>query len=266
MGTVYEADDLATGRKVALKVSTHADELALRYLQREAEMAIKVRSEHVCHVHHFGVAAGSPFIVMERLHGESLHDRLAATGVLPLAEALSITTKLLDALTATHAMGVIHRDVKPGNIFLTTPPGHGSHLKLIDFGIAMPFHECASPAGASLITTEAEGLGGTFQYMSPEELLGVGPVDQRVDLYAAGLVLFEMLIGRPACKGNSLEDVLQRIVFGGVPRVSEERADVPAAIDDILAMALAKEPRRRFLTAAAFQRALASVSLQVIAG
>jgi serine/threonine-protein kinase len=200
-----------------------------------------------------------PFIVMERLHGEPLRARLSALGAFSLPDAFAITCQLLDALAATHATGVIHRDVKPSNVFMTSPRGQRPRLKLIDFGLAKLLQaNDVHRTGRSGHITAPDNIPGTLHYLAPEQLLGA-PIDQRVDVYAAGLALYEMLSGVRAYSGDTLDSLVRRIVFEPPPAVCELRDDLPAEMDDILAMALAKDPSRRFLTAGAFRRALASV-------
>ena len=264
MGTVFEAVDIQTGCLVALKALTRSSSNpnALKRLRREAETAVAVRSDYVCQVHYLGVEHGTPFIVMERLHGEPLRARLTALGALPLADAFAITCQLLDALAATHATGVIHRDVKPSNVFMTSERGERPRLKLIDFGLAklLESNDDGSFARSAEITSP-DNIPGTLHYLAPEQLLGT-PVDQRVDVYAAGLALYEMLSGERAYTGDTLDVLIRRIIFEAPPRVTGLRDDLPDAIDDVLAMALAKDPERRFLSAGAFRRALVAVCEQ----
>jgi eukaryotic-like serine/threonine-protein kinase len=260
VGTIFEAIDLQTGCEVALKALSRVDGNvnALKRLRREAETAVAVRSDYVCQVHYLGVEDGTPFIVMERLHGEPLRARLGALGALPLADAFAITCQLLDALSATHATGVIHRDVKPSNIFMTSARGARPRLKLIDFGLAKLLQADVSSISRRGHITAPDNIPGTLHYLAPEQLLGA-PIDQRVDVYAAGLALYEMLSGVRAYSGETLDGLVRRIIFEALPRVFDLRDDLPPEIDDVLAMALAKDPNRRFLTAGAFRRALVAV-------
>ena len=261
MGTVFEATDLQTGCTVALKAlsRTSGNTNALKRLRREAETAVAVRSDYVCQVHYLGVEHGTPFIVMERLHGEPLRARLSALGALPLGDAFAITCQLLDALAATHATGVIHRDVKPSNVFLTSERGERPRLKLIDFGLAKVLQSNGDGGFASTADiTSPDNIPGTLHYLAPEQLLGT-PVDQRVDIYAAGLALYEMLAGVRAYTGDTLDVLVRRIIFEAPPGVAQLRDDLPPEIDDVLAMALAKDPERRFRSAGAFRRALVAV-------
>src|SRR4051812_19675491 len=188
MGTVFEAIDLQTGCEVALKALTRADKnvSAIQRLCREAETAVAVRSDYVCQVHYLGVEDGTPFIVMERLHGEPLRARLSALGAFSLPDAFAITCQVLDALAATHATGVIHRDVKPSNIFMTSRRGEKPRLKLIDFGLAKLLQTDVSSVSRRGHITAPDNIPGTLHYLAPEQLLGQ-EIDQRVDVYAAAL-------------------------------------------------------------------------------
>ncbi len=262
MGTVFAAIDLRTGAEVALKALGSVgspDPIALKRLRREAETAISIQHNHVCHVHYLGVDHGTPFIVMERLHGTSLRDHLIAKGRLPIDVAVAIVSQLLEALAATHAAGVIHRDVKPGNVILLPSQRDDGlpNVKLIDFGLAKLFRPEDSDGNGPI--TGIDAVPGTLHRLAPEQLLGATDLDERVDVYAAGLVLFEMLAGERAFGGTCLQDVMHRIICEPHPPVSALRSDLPVGIDDVLTMALAKDRRRRFASATAFRRALESL-------
>jgi serine/threonine-protein kinase len=260
MGSVYEAVDLQTGQVVALKALQPGgfDPIRLKRLRREAKTMTAVRSVHVCRVHHLGVEGGTPFIVMERLHGETLRTRLSEDGPLPVGEAVAITSQLLDALTATHEAGVIHRDVKPSNVFISQTEGDAPIVKLIDFGlakIARPSEVPESERGADDELTAAEMVAGTLHFLAPEQLLSVHDLDERVDVYAAGVTLYEMLAGHRAFRGTYSE-VIHDIVFCDPPKITAARPSLPPIFDDIIGMAMAKSRDRRFATAQAFKRAL----------
>jgi serine/threonine protein kinase len=260
MGSVYEAVDLQTGVEVALKALQPGayDPIRLKRLRREARTMTAVRSSHVCKVHYLGVEGGTPFIVMERLRGETLRTCLRAGGPLPVAEAVAITCQLLDALTATHEAGIIHRDVKPSNVFLTAKNGEMPHVTLIDFGLAKVARSSEDESrSVDDDLTSAEMISGTLHFLAPEQLLSAHDLDERVDVYAAGVTLFEMLTGHRAFTGN-YSDVVRAIVFNEPPRVTASRPELPAVFDDVLAMAMAKSRDRRFASAAAFKRALLS--------
>jgi serine/threonine protein kinase len=250
MGSVYEGLDTRTGCKVALKAlqpGVQSPEKLMR-LRREAAMATAIKSEHVCQVHYLGVESGTPFIVMERLHGETLRSRLTDEGSMSLDDVVAIGCQLLDALSDTHAAGVVHRDVKPSNVFLTSARGEEPRVKLIDFGIAKMM-------GAPEAVTSADVITGTLRYLAPEQLLSLGDLDARADIYAAGVTLFEMLSGHRAYAGSYAE-IMHAIILGDPPQVAPFRSDVSTLFDDVLAMAMAKTRDRRFASAQAFKRAL----------
>ncbi len=256
MGAIYEAIDLQTGMTVALKAlqSGVHDADRLKRLRREAEIAATVRSRNICKVHYLGVDQGTPFIVMERLHGETLRERLRRVGPLPVGEAVAITCQLLDALAAIHEAGVIHRDVKPSNIYLTSNDDEPPQLKLIDFGVGM---FAPTPRAGEGNSSGSETIAGTLHYLAPEQLLAVGSIDARVDVYTAGAVLFEMLTGRRAWEGGYPE-IVHDILLAELPSVKKLRPELPAAFDGLLAMAMAKSRDRRFASAQAFKRALSA--------
>jgi serine/threonine protein kinase len=260
MGTVHEAIDLETGCEVALKALQPGayDPVRLKRLRREAKAMTAVRSEHVCKVHYLGVERGTPFIVMERLRGETLRTRLTDDPSMPVGEAVQIFCQLLDALTATHDAGFIHRDVKPSNVFLTARPKSGAPcVKLIDFGLAKAMKSGGTSRDHALECelTSAEAVAGTLHFLAPEQLLSVGDLDERVDVYAAGVTLFEMLAGHRAYTGTYSE-VIHDIVFSEPPKITTSRPDLPPVFDHVLGMAMAKSRERRFSSAAAFKRAL----------
>jgi serine/threonine-protein kinase len=262
MGFVYEAVDLHTGIEVALKALPPGvpDPTRVKRLRREAAAGAAIRNDHVCRVDYLGVDSGSPFIVMERLHGYTLRTYLDRHGPFELQDAVGLMLQLLDALVATHAAGVIHRDVKPSNVFLSLEHDGTVRVKLIDFGLAKltGAHELNQRDPNVNEITTAESMIGTLQYLAPEHLLAVGEVDERSDVYSAGLTLFEMLTAHRAFKGSYAE-MVHEIILGDVPRARAFRSDLPAVIDDVLAHAAAKTRDRRFASAQAFTRALQAV-------
>jgi serine/threonine-protein kinase len=267
MGFVYEAVDLQTGLDVALKALPPgaSDPLKVRRLRREAAAATAVRSEHVCRVDYIGVESGTPFIVMERLHGHTLRTQIDNYGPPSVLESVSIVSQLLDGLAATHDAGVIHRDVKPSNVFLVDDGGELPRVKLIDFGLAKittqaghaghTGHAEHAEVSVHAELTSAECVLGTLQYVAPEQLLRVGDLDERADVYAAGVTLFETLTGQRVYQGSQT-DIMQEIILGEIPRASTWRSDLPPVLDDVLFMAMAKTRDRRFASARAFKRAL----------
>ncbi len=275
MGAVYAAVDLRTGREVALKALPAGtyDQIALRRLRMEAEMASRVASEFVCAIDHLAVEAGEPFIVMERLHGETLRERLRRVGRLSLRDGMAVAVQLLRALHAVHRAGVLHRDVKPANIFVLADCEDVPRIKLIDFGLAKPLSigdrsEEAKDGGGELgnsSITNAQGasLLGTLRYFAPEQVLGTRDIDHRIDVYAAGVTIYAALTGRHPLDGvdiKSMQSIVDAIVLDDPPRITDVCKDVPELLDDVLAMAMAKDRHRRFASARAFERALMGAS------
>ena len=266
MGCVYAAREVDSGAEVAVKALNPRmlSTTNLRRFRLEAEVAVAVRHRHLCDVRHLGVENGIPYIVMERLFGETVRARLRDTGALPAAEAIAISLQLLEALDAAHAAGIIHRDVKPGNVFITTERGRAPSIKVIDFGLAKLLPSW-SPRAGTAAPVENQGLSsltrtavvpGTPYYLTPEQLSGCRDLDQRVDVWGAGLVLYEMLSGRLAYFGACHADLARAILYDSPPSVAAVRADVPKQIDAVLGRALAKDRNARYATAAEFRAAL----------
>ena len=253
MGIVYAAEDPSLGRRVALKTITHSDEESRQRFRREARAAASVSHPHACQIFETGEDTGRLFIAMELLDGEPLAERLKR-GPLALAEALSLGREMLGALDALHAKGVIHRDVKPSNVFLTS---HGT--KLLDFGLARPL---ASDSGGALSLegdlTRSGLIVGTPRYMAPEQVLG-DPIDARTDVFATGAVLFEALAGRVAFPGTKAVEVMHATLHEQPPALAGPPAVV--AFDRVVRRALAKSPAERYPTAAAMSRELESIAL-----
>jgi serine/threonine protein kinase len=215
MGEVYRARDTRLGRTVAIKIlsSEHGwDAQARDRFEREARTISTLDHPHICALFDVGDEQGTPYLVMPCLDGETLADRLRK-GALPFDGALRIGVAIADALAAAHRAGIVHRDVKPGNVMLTK-----NGVRLLDFGLAKPVVSTPGPA-ASIAATEAPltargSLSGTFEYMAPEQLEG-SRVDARSDIWALGCVLYEMVSGRKAFGGGS-----QASVIGGIMSAS----------------------------------------------
>ncbi len=255
MGCVYAALDLETGREVALEGLTSAASTRSnrRRLQREADAATPVRHRSVCEVYGLEHHGGAPFVVMERLRGETLRDRLRDLGALTMDDAIAIAFQLLDGLGAAHAAGFLHRDIKPGNIFLTSPRGAAPTVKLIDFGLA---RRLPTRARTDDLITDPDAIPGTPSYMAPEQIAASPELDGRVDVWATGLVLYEMLIGRRAFERASPVEMARKICRENPPAPSSMRCDLPAKIDDVIACAIAKDRRARFPSAGHMHAAL----------
>ena len=242
MGVVYEAHDDRLDRIVALKLMREAvlGPAAVERFWREARAAASISHPHICQIFEVGEDAGRPFIVMERLAGDTLAARLAQ-GPLAPREAARVMLGLLDALDALHQRQVVHRDLKPSNVFLTP---HG--VKLLDFGLARDVAGLTDPTATRL--TSPGLVVGTPQYMAPEQITAAS-LDGRADLFAAGAILFEMLSGQPAFGGATPFDVLQKVLHEQPPALVGSA--IVSALDAVIHQAVAKKPDARYGSAAA---------------
>ena len=255
MGSVWVAKHTALDLDVAVKFIT--DELleresatVLARFRREAQLAAKLDSPHVVRVLDSGVTeAGVPYIVMELLRGEALSERIATRGRLPLGEAARIVRETAAGLEHAHRAGVVHRDIKPHNIFLSLSPDGRETVKLIDFGIAKT-QESAGPE-----RTQTGAVVGTPHYMSPEQLMRVHPPDERADIWALGVVAYELVTGQRPFDGETLAATIVAITRADARPPSALRPGLGPALDAFFAEALAVDPDRRPATAAALSAA-----------
>jgi serine/threonine-protein kinase len=233
MATVYLADDLKLHRKVAVKVLRPELAAALgpdRFIQ-EIDIAAKLTHPHILPLHDCGDADGFLYYVMPHIEGESLRDKLAHEGELPIAEAVRILRDVVDALSDAHEHGVVHRDIKPDNILLTK-----HHALVTDFGVAKAVSEAT---GAQKLTTEGVALG-TPAYMSPEQAAADKHIDHRADIYAVGAVAYELLTGRPPFTGTTQQEILAAHVTQAVEPVTKYRDTVPPALAELIMRCLAE--------------------------
>jgi len=235
---------------VAIKVlpSHLADNARLRdRFEREARAVSSLNHPHICTLYDIGSQDGVDFLVLEYLEGETLADRLKK-GALPFDQALRTGIEITDALDKAHRQGVVHRDLKPGNIMLTK-----SGAKLLDFGLAKLAGaeagsvESALPTPQKSLTAEGSILG-TFQYMAPEQLEGK-EADARTDLFAFGAVLYEMVTGRRAFEGKSQASLIGAILKDDPQPISELQNMSPPALDRVVKKCLAKDPEERWQSA-----------------
>jgi len=240
MGVVYAARDERLERSVALKtISSLADsDTARKRFWREARAAASVNHPNVCQIHEIGEDDGTLFIAMELLEGESLADRLRR-GPLSVADSVPVVLGMLAALSALHGRGLVHRDVKPSNVYLTP---HG--VKLLDFGLAR--RDAVAPTDVTAALTQPGLAIGTPRYMAPEQVTE-DEVDSRADLFATSAILFEMLAGRPAFSGKTIVDVLHATIHEQPPALSG--SPLVAAVDRVIRRGLAKRPDQRFESA-----------------
>jgi serine/threonine protein kinase len=241
MGVIYLAHDPAIDRKVAIKLvraelideQEHAE--YLERFRREAQAAGRCQHANIVAIYDFALHEGSPFLAMEYIDGTNLADALRQRGRLAPDAAVAVMLQVLDALACAHAIGVVHRDVKPANILLTA----GDRVKMTDFGIARFDTSHLTQDGAMV---------GTPSYMSPEQCLGE-PVDPRSDLFSAGTVLYEMLSGTRAFPGRSATEVTYRLVHQPPAELASMAPDVSPLLADVVRRALAKTAAQRFASA-----------------
>ena len=241
MGEVYLAQDVRLGRKVALKLLdpglTENGETRTRFL-REARLASSLDHPNICTIHEVGEAGGRLFIAMQHVEGETLR-KVIDGRPLNLDSLLSISLQVADALAAAHAQGIIHRDIKPGNIIITP---HGQ-AKVLDFGLAKLLERAEGEAETHLTMTGA--VMGTPAAMSPEQARGER-VDHRSDIFSFGVVLYEMATGRIPFKGRSKADVISALLKDPHPPAAELNKEIPARLSAVIDRALRKEPGDRY--------------------
>ena len=255
MGEVFAARHLRTGRRYAVKTilaGAIANEDAIRRFEREATAASAIGHPGIVQVHDFNVAPGGFFyLVMDLLEGETLAERLERSKSLAWPDAQRIAVELCAALGAAHDKHLLHRDIKPTNIFLARSAGGGERVVLVDFGLVKPIAE-SSPV------TSTGAVVGTPMYMSPEQARGE-QLDVRSDLYSLAAVVFEMATGAPPFLDRTMASVYARLLHDPPPKASSVSKRVPRAADDVLVKALAKDRAARFPSARALGEALADV-------
>ena len=238
MGRVYLARDEQLRRDVAIKVlhpSKARDPAATRRFLREGRAAAAVDHPHVMTIHQVGEEQGLPYIVMQRLVGRTLKQARQADGRLPLPEVLRIGREIAEGLAAAHRQGLVHRDIKPDNVFLQEPHGQ---VRIIDFGLAR------ANADAGLDVTVDGSIVGTPAYMSPERVEG-GTLDAKSDLFGLGVILYELLADRPPFEGTSLVSMLAAIARGMPPELKAVAADVPEPVAQLVMRLIAHDKAAR---------------------
>jgi eukaryotic-like serine/threonine-protein kinase len=265
MGTVYRAKQHAMGREVAIKIlrsDRAADETAKARFLREARANSLLASPNTVTVFDFGESeSGEFYLAMELLEGESLGQRLTRVGRLPIPVAVDAARQALRSLSEAHAKGIIHRDLKPDNLFFArvltstaaSTPGdaHEEIVKVLDFGIAKMVRDDDQPMG--VVETQAGTVFGTPRYMSPEQAQGK-PLDARTDLYSLGVIVYQMLTGRPPFTDNDAVVVMARHIKSAPKRPNEVAPDanVPKELEDVVMRALSKDPAERQASADVF--------------
>jgi serine/threonine-protein kinase len=255
MGYVLAATHLELQQRVAIKMllperASNAETVA-RFM-REGRTAVQIRSEHVARVLDVGSVGGTPFLVMEYLDGDDLAAVLRKRRRLSVAVAVDYLLQACEAIAEAHAMRTVHRDLKPANLFVVARPGGGECVKVLDFGISK-----MAPAEGSIALTKTTSSVGTPLYMSPEQLRSSKSVDMRADIWALGVILFELLSGRTPFRAETLAELGARVLTANAPDVRKFVPEVPAEIADAIATCLRRDARERFPSLAELAAAIA---------
>ncbi len=252
MGVVVAAHHLQLDTKVAIKFllpSMLADENAVARFAREARASVKITNEHVARVFDVGALDnGAPYIVMEYLDGSDLGSWLKSKGQLEVSEAVDFVLQACEALGEAHGLGIVHRDLKPANLFCIRRADGTRSVKVLDFGISKFMSGHSSTPAIAMTRTSA--VMGTPYYMSPEQMESSRVVDGRTDIWALGVVLFELLSGRVPFLGDTLPEVCMKIATQIPPPLRTLRGDIPDEIDAAIRRCLEKDRRRRYNTVA----------------
>ena len=254
MGAVYEAVQLRLNKRVAVKVMARhlaADQVALARFHREAEITSHLGHPHLVNVIDFGQAeSGEPYLVMEYLEGEDLDHRLRRTGRLSIETTVHVIRQVASALNAAHDQGVVHRDLKPGNVFLVQIPGEPDFVKVLDFGIS-------KMKAARTQLTSASAVMGTPNYMSPEQATGMlDDIDHHADQWALACIAWEMLLGRSPFVADETAALLYQIINLDPHPLATRVPGLPPAVETALRRALRKKPTERFSSMREFAREL----------
>ena len=246
MGVVYAARHATLDHVVAIKLLGEqrfgTREASIERFLREARAAARIESDHVARVFDVGTLPdGVPYMVMEYLEGNDLDTELASRGPLPIGEAVDWVRAAADAIAAAHQHGVVHRDLKPANLFLARRADGVRVLKVLDFGIS-------KPNGGGAVAGEA-GSVGTPAYMSPEQIGDPASVDGKTDIWALGVILFELVTGQIPFEGHAVHEVLERIVAGDACNMHALRRDVSPELETIVMRCLARDRSQRWATA-----------------
>jgi serine/threonine protein kinase len=262
MGTVYEATHLQLDEQVAIKflrsdfAGAMNSELAGRFM-REARASAKIKSEHVTRVYDVGTSqSGSPFIVMEKLDGLDLEQLVERDGVLPIAQAIDYVLEACEALAEAHALGIVHRDLKPANLFLTHRADGSSCVKVLDFGISK--FKDSGTSGAAMSVTKTHAVMGSPRYMSPEQMRSTKDVDARADVWAIGIILYELFAGTVPFDGESMPQICASILQDEPKPLRTLRPEVTGELDLIVARCLEKKAADRFQNIVPLARELAA--------
>ena len=266
MGEVYRARDTRLQRDIAIKVLPDdvaaSPDLLVRF-EREATTVARLNHPNIVTLHSIEEAGGTRFLTLELIEGQDLSS-LIAPGGLPVTKLLDLAIPVVDALVAAHEKGVVHRDLKPANVMVT----HDGRVKVLDFGIAKLTQAARShpmPAGTTTTISGSGEMVGTVPYMAPEQIV-MGGIDARTDLFAIGILIFELATGRRPFTGATAIEVSAAILRDHPPSLASLRSDLPADLERIIRRCLAKTPGERFQTARELATALGRVAAAVRGG
>ena len=264
--TVWTAWQQSTQRQVAIKLLPSSDEDAADRFTRGARIASNLNHSNITTVHDYGVDGAQLFLVTELLEGQTLHRALGGIPM-PPERVVHIATQILRGLDHAHRKNVVHRDIKPGNLYLCRKDDDSDFVKILDFGIARAADESddQSMPGVELYeVTTTRQVCGTPQYMAPEQVT-FGDIDGRTDIYAVGIVLYRMLTGRLPFTGSTHRDLFRQHLYSEPPRFSEVRPDlsIPSSIERAVMRALAKDPNDRFATAAEMRSTFQGIRVEL---
>jgi serine/threonine protein kinase len=258
MGVVVSAWHLGLEQRVAIKLllshMRQSDSSALERFQREARAAARIQSEHVCRVLDTGhLEDGTPFLVMEYLEGADLSDELVRRGRFEPGEAVRYVREACVALTSAHQAGVIHRDLKPANLFLVQRTDGVRMIKVLDFGVSKSTSSSGAP---NLTLTKTSSMVGSPIYMSPEQLNSSKDVDARTDIWALGVILYELIAGRTPFYGESIAQLVNAVLNTEPEPLASLNIDLPAGLEQVMRKALSKSRDQRYGSARELYNAL----------
>ena len=248
MGVVVAAHHIQLDQKVALKFlrsEALGDAEAVARFVREARAAVKIQSEHVARISDVGqLENGAPYMVMEFLQGGDLAAWLQQNGPLPYEQAVDFVLQACVAVADAHALGIVHRDLKPANLFCVRRSDGQLVIKVLDFGISKMTNVASSARGVDMTRTSA--LMGTPLYMSPEQMRSSRDVDSTTDIWSLGVILFELITGKPPFHGESVTELVMKVATDPPPLLRPFRADAPSGLDAVVGKCLEKDRTKRY--------------------
>ncbi len=263
MGTVFEAQHTAIGRMLAIKILNPEwtqDPVAIKRFNQEAWAAGSIGHPNLCDVIDIGALPdGRPFLVMERLYGKTLCEHIDHELRLPVAETIDIVMQMLAGLAIIHLRGIVHRDIKPDNVFLSEHPGYPTVAKLLDFGVSKVLPGARDDWDDKSALTNTGIVMGTPYYVSPEQARALKDIDARADIYACGVVMYEALTGVRPFEGTEFHALMLAIVQGNPKPPSRLRSDISPVLDQIISKAMSVDRDARYRDASQMARALDAV-------